>query len=139
MTQGTLELRVAEPVAGLFELRGLHTGARQEQLVGHFSEHQPRCRSREREEGRTVQNLSKNFRVLRVGEWVGRPDINRPPNGVVLEGVDYRADDVVEGDPAPVLMAVPDPASPSHTWQTSARKLFPGPLSSRSSSFPRSP
>src|SRR5215208_480567 len=113
VSQGAFELRITEVVASLLQPRGLHPLAREEQSVGHLADGDPDGRSRDGEEGRTVQDFPQYFRVLGVGEGVGAPDVDGALDGVVLERVMDGSDDVVESYPAPPLPAAPDPASPA--------------------------
>src|SRR5687767_3961868 len=109
VAQRFLEVRIAEAKSELVERLRADTLAGKHGGVGHLgSEHEPYGHRRYARERWPADDLAEDLCEMRVRLRIGRDDVPRPANVVVLQQEEPRRDGVIASDPAQPLVARAD-------------------------------
>ena len=95
----------------LLESRRHGALAREEHLVTHAAGAVTQEEGRRRQRSRAAQHAAERLGELAVGDRLGSGEVDHAFEFLVVEGPLERGEQVVEGDPRPVLVAVTQPGA----------------------------
>jgi len=111
MPQGTFKRGIPKAVPRCHELRGLHAGARQQQFIGHLTEHQARREGRQWDNRWPPKHFPQRLRKLLISDRVWCHGICRSLQAVSRERVLDGAYGIVQSDPTHVLPSIAEATS----------------------------
>jgi len=126
MPQRLFNFRVPEFKSCRCELIGNGSDADEELLVGNFAEDGAQEKRGDPKESRPFQQSVECLGELAVGNGIRRAQIHRPGEGIGAENEIDGGDEVVDGDPAQVLL----PRSENHAQTGFRQGQQPGQQSS---------